>query len=77
MKKKRPTRQQRAKVRAALMKKYWGNAHMGTRPGDDVKTISFCQLQFYRRESWEHGMKMGLAAGVKLAVSAPSAQESK
>lgn len=67
MKTRKITRAQRADARKALMKKFWGNAYMGERPGDDIKTISFAQLQAARRESWEHGMKQGFAAGVRLA----------
>ena len=51
----------RAKARAALIEKYWGNATMGN-PGvsrDVAKLYSFMQIQEQRRESWEHGMKHG------------------
>lgn len=67
----RPTRQQRIKKRAALIEKHWGNAYMGSeRPGDQVPNISFRQYQLARREAWEHGMKVGFAAGIDLAHSA-------
>jgi hypothetical protein len=63
---KAPTKYQRAKVRAALMRKYWGNAYMGGRDRH-VVTTSFAGVQSARLEAWKHGMACGLAAGIKLA----------
>jgi hypothetical protein len=61
-----PTKHARAKVRAELMRKYWGNAYMGGNDRD-VATASFRTLQSARLEAWQHGMAIGLAAGIKLA----------
>lgn len=68
MKHKRVTKSQMAKRRAALIEKYWGNAEMGD-PNITMSTVNFHSYQMARRDAWEHGMKVGLQAGMRLALS--------
>lgn len=62
------TKSQRAKARAKLIQKYWGNAVMvdGALHG---RTFTFAEYQLARREAWEHGMKIGFQAGLSLGKS--------
>jgi hypothetical protein len=57
------SKSKRAKVRAQLIEKYWGNAKMD---GPNVPTVSFPEYQRARREAWEHGMKLGFQAGLRM-----------
>lgn len=65
------TKKERAKVRAKLLEKYWGDAVMeGYYPA-----VRFAEHQRARRDAWEHGMKVGLAAGLRLADRATDSRE--
>lgn len=60
------TRRQREKARQRLRDRYWGNARM---TGEEKFTTTFTVYQQARLDAWESGMKVGFAAGLRLAAT--------
>ena len=53
------TQYERQQAKRALVKKFWGNAHMG----HDAQSRNF---QAARLSAWTHGMREGFKAALKL-----------